>query len=115
MTYKEVATMIEGTGITNAYYQFPKDTEQACPFICYFYTGSNDFAADDSNYQKIRPLAIELYTDEKDLSTEETVESALTSAGLVYSRAESYLDSEKMYMVTYLTDIVIDEEDLNEQ
>jgi len=110
MTYKEVATMINSIGIPYAYYQFPDGTGQACPFICFFFSDSNDLAADDTNYQKIRTLNIELYTDNKDFALEETVETVLNSNGLVYDRSESYLDSERMFMVVYTTDILITEE-----
>lgn len=110
MTYKEVATMISGFGIPYAYYQFPEGTGQACPFVCFYFNSSNDLAADDTNYQKIRPLIIELYTDNKDFTTEATIEAALNSSGLVYAREETYLDSERMYMVTYMTEIVLTEE-----
>ena len=110
MTYKEVATMIAGFGLPYAYYQFPEGTDQACPFVCFYFNSSNDLAADDTNYQKIRPLVIELYTDNKDFTTEATIEAALNSSGLVYAREESYLNTERMYMVTYTTEIVITEE-----
>lgn len=110
MTYKEIATMISGWDIPFAYYQFPNGTEQTCPFICFYFENSNDFSADNTNYQKIRPLSIELYTDNKDFSLEETIETALNSAGLVFSREETWLDTERMYMVTFMTEIVITEE-----
>ena len=110
MTYKEIATMIESIGLPYAYYQFPNGTDQACPFICFFLDSSNDFAADNTNYQKIRRLNIELYTDNKDFTLEQTVEDTLSSNGLVYYREETYLDSERMYMVSYETEIVITEE-----
>ena len=113
MTYKEVATMISGFGIPYAYYQFPEGTGQACPFVCFYFNSSNDLAADDTNYQKIRPLIIELYTDNKDFTTEATIEAALNSSGLVYAREETYLDSERMYMVTFMTEIVLTEENNN--
>lgn len=110
MTYKEIATMIESIGLPYAYYQFPDGTDQACPFICFFLDSSNDFAADNTNYQKIRRLNIELYTDNKDFTLEQTVEDTLSGSGLVYYREETYLDSERMYMVSYETEIVITEE-----
>lgn len=109
MTYQEVATMIAGLNIPYAYYQFPNGTEQACPFICFFFSNSNDLAADNTNYQRIRTLSIELYTDNKDFALEESVESLLNSNGLVYTREETYLDSERMYMVTFTTEIVVTE------
>lgn len=110
MTYKEIATMIESIGLPYAYYQFPDGTDQACPFICFFLDSSNDFAADNTNYQKIRSLNIELYTDNKDFTLEQTVEDILSGSGLVYYREETYLDSERMFMVSYETEIVITEE-----
>ena len=109
MTYAEVSNMIQSIGLPFAYHQFPEGTDQACPFVCFFFTNSNDLAADNTNYQRIRPLAIELYTDNKEFALEETVESTLNSNGLVYSREETNLDNERMYMVTFLTDIVITE------
>lgn len=110
MTYKEVATMVSGFGVPYAYYAFPDNTEQECPFVCFFFDSSDDFAADDTNYQRIRPLSIELYTDNKDFALEETIETALNQNGLVYSREETYLESERMYMVTFMTEIIITEE-----
>ena len=40
---------------------------------------------------------------------QQTVENILNQNGLVYSREETYLDSEKMYMVTFMTEIIITE------
>ena len=37
MTYQEIAQMIESIGLPYAFYQFPDDTEQAPPFICFLY------------------------------------------------------------------------------
>ena len=109
MTFKQVAKMIKDIGLPFSYYQFNNDTAVAPPFICYFYTGDNDLLADNSNYQKIENLVVELYTDEKDFANEALIETALNDAGLVYSREESYLDSEKLYMVIYSCGVVITE------
>jgi len=109
MTYKQVAEMVSSIGVPYAYYQFPNNTGIAPPFVCFYFNSSNDFAADNTNYQRIRPLSIELYTDNKDFTLEQTVENILNQNGLVYSREETYLDSEKMYMVTFMTEIIITE------
>lgn len=110
MTHKQVATMIASVGIPYAYYQFPDDTGQQPPFICFFYSTNNDVLADDTNYQKIEHLVIELYTDNKDFGLEASVEAVLNLNGLVYSRDEEYLDSERMFEVVYESDVVITEE-----
>lgn len=109
MTYKHVAEMVGSIGVPYAYYQFPNNTGIAPPFVCFYFDSSNDFAADNVNYQRIRPLSIELYTDNKDFTLEQTVENVLNQNGLVYSREETYLDSERMYMVTFMTEIIITE------
>lgn len=110
MSYAEIAEMIEAVGLPWAYYQFKDDTKQAPPFVVYYYPDSDDFFADDKNYQKIRDLIIELYTDEKDFALEATVENALMDAGLTYTRDEAYIDTERMHMVTFTAQVVITEE-----
>lgn len=110
MTFKEVNTMIASVGIDYAYDHFTDDTDHQLPFICFLYSNSDDFAADNTNYQRIRTLDIELYTENKDFALEETVERVLNTNGFVYSREESWIDSEQMYMVRFSTEIVITEE-----
>ena len=113
MTYKEIATMVSSIGLPYAYYQFPEGTGQECPFVCFYLDSSNDLAADNTNYQRIRPLTIELYTDNKDFSLEETVEAVLNQNGFVYSRSETYIETERMFMVTFDTEVIITEENNN--
>ena len=99
--------MIAGIGIPYAYYQFPKATAEPPPFICFYYPGSADFMADNINYAKINELTIELYTNEKDFDLEAQVEAALTAHDLPYTREETWLDSERMNMVVYTTEVFI--------
>ena len=110
MTYKQLNTFISGLGLPYAYNEFPDGTEQAPPFICFLLDSSDDFLADNENYTKIRPLAIELYTANKDFALEDTIETALTQGGFVYTRSETYLDGEHMNMVVYSTEVIITEE-----
>lgn len=107
MTLVEVKEFVESLGIPFAYYQFAEDTAVPPPFICYYYPDGVDFMADDRNYQKINALTIELYTDARDFDLEATIESALTEAGFVYSWDETFIDSEKMHLTTYYTEVLI--------
>lgn len=117
MTYKQVYQIVSAIPMTStekipcAYLQFPADDPgnppPQPPFICYYYTGDNDLKADDTNYQKIRQLTVELYCDSKNFTLEEAVEDALSSNGFVYTKYEEYIDSEKMYMTTYESEVVI--------
>ena len=113
MTYKEIKTMVGSIGYPTAYYQFPEGTEQAPPFICFFYPNSADMKADDSNYQKIEHLVIELYTETKDYDAESAVETVLAEHDMVWDRSETSIDSERMYEVVYEMDVIITEENNN--
>lgn len=110
MTYQEVAALLASIGLPTAYDHFEVGNAADPPFICFYFEGSDDLAADNTNFQRIRPLTVELYTDNKDFALEERVEAALNGAGLVYSRSETYIDSERMYEVVFTTDIIISEE-----
>ena len=111
MTYTEISTMISSIGVPYAYYQFPKGTDTAPPFVCFFYSQDNDFKADNANYQKIEHLIIELYTDNKDFTLEATVESVLGQNGLVWMKQEEWIDTERMLEVVYETEVIITEEE----
>lgn len=108
MTYQDINGMIASIGTPYAYYQFPEGTAQPCPFICFYYRGRNDLMADDRNYAEVAQLVIELYTDDKDFALEQTVENMLTENDIPYSKMESYIDSEKMIMQTYESEVYID-------
>lgn len=110
MTFKEIKTMINSIGYSTAYYQFPDNTGQAPPFICFYFPNNSDFKADDSNYCKIEHLVIELYTDTKDFDAESAVESVLSQYDIVWTRRETSIDSERMYECIYEMDVVITEE-----
>lgn len=110
MTYKEIATMIQGIGLPFAYYQFPEGTGQAPPFIVFFYSQTDDLYADDLNYQRIVTLNIELYTSSKDFEKEEAVESVLNSNGLTFYKEENYIEGEKMFQIAYEMEVIINAE-----
>ena len=107
MTTKEVASMVAEVGIPFTYYQFPEGTEQPCPYICFYYAGNNDVIADNVNYVGVAQLNIELYTDEKDFALEKKLESVLTSHHIPFSREETYLSGERMYMEAYSMEVII--------
>ena len=110
MTYQEIATMVSGIGLDYCYYQFelgPDDPPPQLPYVCFYYERNNDMEADDSNYQTIVGLVVELYSESKDFEHEATVESALAGAGLVYGKLSDYIDSERMYLTTYTMEVCI--------
>lgn len=109
MTLQEIAAMVESIGLPYAYHHFPDGSGQMPPFVCFYYPQSDDFIADDTNYKRINQMTVELYTDNKDFALEQRVEAALNSAGLVWSKEEFYIDEERMYLASYLTEVIINE------
>lgn len=112
MTYLEFATMVGsvplGDGfVPYAYYQFTQETAKEPPFICYYFTGDNDFGADNINYQAIRQAVVELYTNQKDFALEAAVENILTANEMRYTKSETFIDSEQMHMTVYNMEVVI--------
>ena len=107
MTIKDIRNIVDAVGVPFAYYQFPEGTERPTPFICFYFTTSDDMIADNTNYTKIRQLVIELYTDEPDFALESDIESELSSNELVYVKNAAYIDSEKMWQIAYTTEVVL--------
>lgn len=110
MTFQEVNNMVESIGLPYAYFQFPERTGQAPPFICFFYTNSDDLFADNSNYQDIRRLNIELYTSTKDFALEKTIEDTLKLNGFSYYREENFIETEKIWQIAYEMEVMINGE-----
>ena len=108
MTPGEVKAMVEELGIPSAYYEFSGNTEQAPPFVCYFFTSSNDLSADNINYCRIERLNIELYTDVKDFALEKRLEQILTDHEVFFAKEETNLDSERMHETIYTSDIILE-------
>ena len=107
MTYTEIATMLTSLNLPVAYNHFTDATATAPPFIVFFYDGIDDVYADNTNYQRIVTLNIELYTDNKDFTNEAALEAALTNNALTYTKEEAYIDSEKMFQISYETEVLI--------
>ena len=110
MTREEIATMIAGIGLTNAYDHFDEADgahPQGPPFICFLYPNSDDFMADNINYARVTALRVELYTDEPDFSLEGAVEAALTAQELPFVKAQEYIDGERMYLTSYDTEVLL--------
>lgn len=108
MTPSEVKSMVEELGIPSTYYEFADNTELAPPFVCYFFTSSNDLSADNINYCHIERLVIELYTDVKDFALEKSLEQILANHEIFYAKEETNLDSERMHETIYQSDIILE-------
>ena len=108
MKREDIHTMIVNMGLPCAYYQFPDDTPQVPPFICWFFSVNTDVMADDTNYVDKEVLNIELYTKIRDFEKEQAIEQILNAGCFTYAKEASYVDDEKMWQVSYESEVIID-------
>ena len=108
MKREDVYTMIQSVGLPCAYYQFPDDTPQAPPFVCWFFSVNTDVFADDENYVDKEVLNIELYTSYRDFEKEQAVEAVLKANGFSYAKESAFIDGEKMWQISYESEVIID-------
>ena len=104
MTILQIAQLIESFGLPSTYYSFPTDKAPSLPYVIYYYPDRDDVMADNSNFVKVATLRIELYTDTKDFTLEDNIESLLP---FPYSKESLYIDSEKMYETIYESEVII--------
>jgi len=107
MTYDEIKTALDAARFPVTYYQWEIGHVPPLPYVCYFFPRSNDDPADNSNYGRITAIAVELYTDNKDVAAEAQMEAALGAMGLVWEKSETYIDSERMYEVLYESEVCL--------
>lgn len=93
--------MLKDTRLPFAYDHFAEGEAVDPPFLCYLLPGSHNFAADGRVYHKVSIVHLELYTDEKNPSLEQTVEAVLDASEVFYDKTEVWIGSEKLYEVLY--------------
>ena len=102
---ERLISIIKEMGIPYAYDHFAEGEAPDPPFLCYLLPGSDNFSADGKVYHRISEVRLELYTDFKDLSAEQQVETALDAAGIFYNKTETWIAREKLYEVLYFFDM----------
>ena len=102
MTLAELHTTLSAVLPDKVVYNaWPVGEAPPLPYMCYYSTGADNFGADNKVYNSNRSVRIELYTRSKDLTTEAAIEAALDGVDLYWTRDESYIDDEKVFMTIY--------------
>lgn len=106
MTYNEIMTMMQETGLPFAYDHFAEGESPEPPFVVFLLPSSSNFGADNKVWQKINQLRIELYTDFKQPNIETQIETVLDQHGLFYDKTEVWIQSENLYEVAYEMEVI---------
>lgn len=84
-----------------AYRAFPVGKAPKLPFICVVCTQTNNFKADNKVYHVLQDMDIELYSKQKDTTSEGLIEEALNQKNIVWEKYEEWIDDEEVYQITY--------------
>ena len=99
MTQNELYNLLKSTGLPVAYHHF--DEPPSLPYIIYLFTYSSNFAADSKIYKRFDNYQVELYSEKKDLESEQLIENLFDENDIYYDKSETYIESEEMYQVIY--------------
>ena len=99
MTLEEFKSILESTGFPVTYHSWPESKAPPMPYICYYVSGSDNFAADGVVYYPVNQLQVELYTELKEPEAEAALETAL--AFFYWNKTETYIDTEQCYQIVY--------------
>lgn len=101
MELTEFYQILQSLELPLAYHHFEEGHSPKPPFLIYMAVGSDNLAADNWAYHKVLLLQVELYTTKKDTQIEQKVESLFDSHRFFFDKVEHFLDSEKLYHITY--------------
>ena len=93
--------IMQEIGLPWAYHHYAEGESPDPPFMLYLYPQSDNFGADNIVYAKGTLVYIEVYTDLKDPTLEEQIESILESHQIYWDKSEMWIESEKLYEVLY--------------
>ena len=99
MDEKEMKAFLDKTGLPIAYSHFPDN--QKPPFLCFLSNKKAEGCDSKKNLYRY-DYSIELYTEKKDITSEEKLEGLLNSAGISFSSETIWIDDADLF-VTYYT------------
>ena len=102
MTLAELYTLLNRAFPNKvAYNAFPVGEAPAMPFICIVCTDTDNFGADNAVYFKRQRVDIELYTENKDISSATALENVLDGAKIFYDATDEYIVDERCFERRY--------------
>ena len=98
MTYKTLYDLLKTLNIPVAYDHFDTNKNVEPPFVIYRMVNPDTFKADGITYYRPYNYEIELITDKKDLTLEQTIEKLLTDNNIPYDvNPEIWDEDERIY------------------
>ncbi|MBS4750323.1 hypothetical protein KG091_04450 [Carnobacteriaceae bacterium zg-ZUI78] len=101
MTLQDVYQALMSLKLPIAYYSFLEGQAPDVPYIIYYNPEDTVLKADNTNYIKHKRIIVEVYTPQKDIELENQIETLFDELSFIYTKQETYLQSERMYMLAY--------------
>ncbi|MBL1226605.1 hypothetical protein [Enterococcus sp. BWR-S5] len=105
MKLEEIKKILDSTGLQVAYRQWEKGKVPNLPYIIYYQENTDNFTADNHVFHKGIRVSIELYSNLKNILAEEAIEKIFDENKIEWEASETYIESERMYLVLYETTI----------
>lgn len=106
MTLAQIKAALDAAGYPVAYHHFEEGKAPGLPYVVYL-AEIRPMGADNTVYQQTAAVRVELYTDRKDPAAEQNVRNAMLAGGMYpASGGELYIDSEKMYMNVFESEVI---------
>lgn len=99
MTQKELKIELEKSGYPTAYNSF--EERQVPPYVTFIRPSSENVSSDSKVHGKFKNYNVELYTKKKDSIAEKKIEDIIGIIDPDYETLEVYIETEKMFQVTY--------------
>jgi len=109
MTQEELCAQLKIIGYPVAYYRFVVDEKNpppVPPYITYLRAFDNNISSDFQVHGKYKNYQVELYSNKKDLTAEQTLEAVLNNIDSDYETTETYIESESLYQVVYQIKVI---------
>ncbi|MEK4494495.1 hypothetical protein [Ureibacillus sp. FSL W8-0352] len=104
ITLNQLAQLLDTLPYPVSYSDFNKKVNP--PFIAYKETGTNNFAADNRVWKKVRSVEVQLYTDKKDLKIEKQIEDLFYNHSIYYDADDFFIEKENLHQrIYYITTI----------
>ena len=100
--HKTIYDLLETLNIPVAYDHFDSNKQVIPPFVAYREIAPDTFKADGKTYYRPYDFEIELVTEIKNPTLEETIENLLTNNNIPYDKEDDIWDEdEKIYHIFY--------------
>jgi hypothetical protein len=91
--------LLKTTNLPVAYHHFVSPPSP--PYIVYLFSYSSNFGADNKVYDAEKNFQVELYTTNKDPTSEALIEGLFDANDIYWDKTETYIESEGLYQVLY--------------